>query len=96
MTYLRKACNFQFSVEFQSVVIENGGCGCEDLSASALEDAREQWEKEGQPFPATFCELDPCMVIPLCPAPMLYKCLLSARLRLFFLPSGKSKGISRS
>ncbi|KAH9546300.1 hypothetical protein CY35_12G088100 [Sphagnum magellanicum] len=32
-----------------------------DLSASALEDAREQWEKEGQPFPATFCELDPCM-----------------------------------
>jgi hypothetical protein len=74
----------------------NGGCGCEDLSASALEDAREQWEKEGQPFPATFCELDPCMVIPLCPAPMLYKCLQSARLKLFFLQSGKNKGISRS
>ncbi|CAK9264695.1 unnamed protein product [Sphagnum jensenii] len=32
-----------------------------DLSASALEEARERWEKQGQPFPATFCELDPCM-----------------------------------
>jgi hypothetical protein len=37
-------------------------CTYLDLSASALEEAREQWEKQGQPFPATFCELDPCMV----------------------------------
>ncbi|KAG0593021.1 hypothetical protein KC19_1G299000 [Ceratodon purpureus] len=31
-----------------------------DLSASALEEAKEQWEKHGHPFPATFQELDPC------------------------------------
>jgi hypothetical protein len=37
-------------------------CTYLDLSASALEEAREQWEKQGQLFPATFCELDPCMV----------------------------------
>ncbi|KAG6555959.1 hypothetical protein Mapa_001899 [Marchantia paleacea] len=33
-----------------------------DLSASALEEAREQWEQHKKPFPANFCELDPCMV----------------------------------
>ncbi|OAE29130.1 hypothetical protein AXG93_1390s1130 [Marchantia polymorpha subsp. ruderalis] len=33
-----------------------------DLSASALEEAREQWEQQEKPFPAHFCELDPCMV----------------------------------
>jgi len=32
-----------------------------DLSASALEEAKEQWEKNGKPFAATFCELNPCM-----------------------------------
>lgn len=33
-----------------------------DLSASALEEAKEQWEKHCRPFPATFQELDPCTV----------------------------------
>lgn len=35
----------------------------EDLSSSALEEAKEQWEKHGKPFTARFCELNPCMVI---------------------------------
>jgi hypothetical protein len=35
---------------------------CADLSASALEEAKEQWEKHGHPFPATFHELDLCTV----------------------------------
>ena len=35
---------------------------CKDLSASALEEAKEMWEKHGHPFPATFQELDPCTV----------------------------------
>ncbi|KAL3686881.1 hypothetical protein R1sor_013190 [Riccia sorocarpa] len=33
-----------------------------DLSASALEGAREEWEQKEKPFPADFCELDPCML----------------------------------
>lgn len=35
----------------------------EDLSSSALEEAKEQWEKSGKPFVARFCELNPCMVV---------------------------------
>ncbi|CAM6123395.1 unnamed protein product [Calypogeia fissa] len=33
-----------------------------DLSASALEEAQEQWQQHEKPFPAEFCELDPCMM----------------------------------
>ncbi|KAL2634483.1 hypothetical protein R1flu_005962 [Riccia fluitans] len=33
-----------------------------DLSASALEEAREQWERHDKPFTAEFLELDPCIV----------------------------------
>ncbi|XP_024389594.1 uncharacterized protein [Physcomitrium patens] len=33
-----------------------------DLSSSALEEAKEQWEKNGKRFAAKFCELNPCMV----------------------------------
>ncbi|BBN04562.1 mRNA (guanine-N7-)-methyltransferase [Marchantia polymorpha subsp. ruderalis] len=33
-----------------------------DLSASALEEAREQWERHDKPFAADFVELDPCIV----------------------------------
>ena len=31
-----------------------------DLSASALSEAREQWEYHRKPYPANFYELDPC------------------------------------
>ncbi|KAJ7518593.1 hypothetical protein O6H91_20G000100 [Diphasiastrum complanatum] len=40
------------------------GIGCYvgvDSSASALEDAHEQWDHQGRPYPATFCEQDPRM-----------------------------------
>eukprot|EP00249_Psilotum_nudum_P016235 c25737_g1_i1 orf=51-2042(+) len=33
-----------------------------DLASSALEEARERWDSLGRPYPADFCELDPCMV----------------------------------
>jgi hypothetical protein len=33
-----------------------------DLSSSALEEAKEDWERNEKPFVARFCELNPCMV----------------------------------
>lgn len=32
-----------------------------DVASSALEEAREQWDSHNRPYPADFCEVDPCM-----------------------------------